>query len=266
MPGSYLKKLLVTHILREPMLSAAIASLGLPKASRGLDAGCGAGLGCTLLAEEIGMDGHVTGLDISADFLTYAAQVPAQSCLTGSIDFIQGSVDAMPFADNTFDWVWSADCVGYGPQDPTPSLKELNRVTKPGGLIAILAWSSERLLPGYPFLEARLSATTSGIAPFSGDMEPSRHFQRALGWLKALGLQNLKAEVFAGSAHAPLSHELFTALQELFDMRWSGVAAELSKTDRAAYRRLCKPESPDFILNHPDYFAFYTYSLFHGIA
>jgi ubiquinone/menaquinone biosynthesis C-methylase UbiE len=266
MNSSYLKKLLVTHILREPMLKEAVASLDLPEASRGLDAGCGAGLQCTLLAEKIGTDGHVTGLDISAEFLTYASRLSDRSGLTGSIAFIQGSVDAMPFADNSFDWVWSSDCIGYGPWDPVPPLKELKRVTKPGGLIAILAWSSERLLPGYPILEARLSATTSGIAPFSGDMEPSRHFQRALGWLKALGLQNLKAEAFAGSVYAPLSHELFTALQELFDMRWSGVAAELSKTDRAAYRRLCKPESPDFILNQPDYFAFFTYSLFHGVA
>jgi demethylmenaquinone methyltransferase/2-methoxy-6-polyprenyl-1,4-benzoquinol methylase len=50
----------------------------------------------------------------------------------------------------------------------------------------------------------------------------------------------------------------------LFEMRWPGVEAELTQEDRAAYRRLCLPESPDFILNHPDYYAFFTYSMFHG--
>ncbi len=58
--------------------------------------------------------------------------------------------------------------------------KQLKRVIKPGGVLAIIAWSSERLLPDYPMLEAKLSATTPGISPFSNEMEPSRHFPRAL--------------------------------------------------------------------------------------
>jgi len=34
--------------------------------------------------------------------------------------------------------------------------------------------------------------------------------------------------------------------------------------DWAEFERICQPESPDFILNRPDYSAFLTYSLFHG--
>ncbi len=34
--------------------------------------------------------------------------------------------------------------------------------------------------------------------------------------------------------------------------------------DQAEYQRLCLPESPDFILDHPDYYALFTYSMFHG--
>jgi demethylmenaquinone methyltransferase/2-methoxy-6-polyprenyl-1,4-benzoquinol methylase len=47
-------------------------------------------------------------------------------------------------------------------------------------------------------------------------------------------------------------------------MRWTGVASELAPEDFEAYQRLCLPESPNFILNHPDYYAFFTYSMFHG--
>ena len=154
--------------------------------------------------------------------------------------------------------------MGYGPWEPLPLLRELARVVKPGGTVAILAWSSQQLLPGYPLLEARLDATSSGIAPFVRGKRPELHFLRALGWFRELGLEELKAETFAGSAHAPLSDDLRCALIALFQMRWPGVESELSQEDWAEYQRLCQPESPYFILNLPDYYAFFTYSMFHG--
>ena len=43
-----------------------------------------------------------------------------------------------------------------------------------------------------------------------------------------------------------------------------GVEAELSEEDWAEYQRLCLAESSDFILDLPDYYAFFTYSMFQG--
>ena len=63
---SYIQSLLVSNPLRESTLRAMIRALQLPKGSRGLDAGCGIGLQCLLLADEVGLTGHVTGLDVSA--------------------------------------------------------------------------------------------------------------------------------------------------------------------------------------------------------
>ena len=54
------------------------------------------------------------------------------------------------------------------------------------------------------------------------------------------------------------------ALTALIEMRWMDVEAELSEEDWAEYQRLCMPESPDFVLDLPDYYAFYTYSMFRG--
>ncbi len=67
--------------------------------------------------------------------------------LSERISFREGDVNKLPFADETFDWAWSMDCVGYAPIEPLPLVKELARVVKPGGSVAILAWSSEKLLP-----------------------------------------------------------------------------------------------------------------------
>ncbi|MBN1848002.1 MAG: class I SAM-dependent methyltransferase [Deltaproteobacteria bacterium] len=264
MPHTYLDSLLKADILRKSVIQSAIQQLHLPHGSKGLDAGCGAGLQCILLAEEVGPDGHVTGLDVSPEFLAHGRDLVKQAGLEKRITLKEGSIDAIPYDDHTFDWAWSADCVGYGPWDPKPFLKELKRVIKPGGLLAILAWSSERLLPGHPLLEARLSATSPGLAPFLDETEPSRHFLRALGWLRELGLVNTRAEVFSNSVHAPLGEEVSQSLLDLFEMRWQGVEKELAKEDLDQYRRLCRPESPDLILLHPDYYAFFTYSMFWG--
>ena len=243
-----------------------VRALQLPKGSRGLDAGCGIGLQCLLLGEEVGSTGHVTGLDISVEHLDYGRDIVKKAGLSEHISFQEGDVTNLPFDNNTFDWVWSIDCAGFVPPEPLSSLRELVRIAKTGGIVAIAAWSSEKLLPGYPRLEARLGATSSGIAPFVQGMKPEWHFSRGLGWFSELGLEDVKAGVFADSVNAPLNDEIRSALVDLFGQRWPDVAAELSSDEFAEFQRLCLPDSPDFILNVPDYYAFFTYSMFLGIA
>ena len=261
---AYIQRLAVSKSLMETTSRAAIQALQLPSGSRGLDAGCGIGLQAMLLAEAVGPTGHVTGLDISPEFLLHAEEIVERSGLSGQISFQEGDVRELPFEDATFDWVWSSNCVGYAPLDPLPLLKELARVVKPGGIVAISAWSSENLLPGYPLLEARLNATSAGIAPFVKGKRPDLHFLRALGWFREAGLEEPTARTFVDDAYAPLRDDLRNALISLFEMRWPGVESELSQEDRAEYRRLCLPESPEFILDHPDYYAFFTSSVFYG--
>jgi len=260
----YVKRFLADKELREPLLRTVVNTLPFPPGSRGLDVGCGIGLQCLLLAEKVGAAGHVTGLDISARFLKLGRERVKKVGLADRISFKEGDVSRLPFDNNTFDWVWSTDCVGYAPWEPLPLLQELARVTKPGGIVAILSWSSEILLPGYPRLEARLRATTAGLAPFIQGKEPEKHFLHGLGWFRELGFQESKAQVFADSVHAPLSEGIYSALESLFDMRWPDAELELSTDDRAEFKRLCSPDSPDFILNIPGYYAHFTYTVFWG--
>ena len=260
----YIQMLSVSNPLREPTLRAIIQALHFPRGSRGLDAGCGIGLQTLLLAEAVGPAGYVTGLDVSPDFLTCAEEIVKRSGLSEQISFREGNVNELPFDDDTFDWVWSADCVGYPAAEELPLLKEMARVVKPGGSVAILAWSSQQLLPGYPLLEARLNATASGYAPFFKNMKPERHFLRALGWFHEAGFEEVTARTFAGDVYAPLSDDIRSALAALFQMLWGETPSGVSQKDCAEFQRLCQPESVDFILDLPDYYGFFTYSLFHG--
>jgi demethylmenaquinone methyltransferase/2-methoxy-6-polyprenyl-1,4-benzoquinol methylase len=180
------------------------------------------------------------------------------------ITFREGDMRSLPFLADTFDWVWSADCVGYPAGDLLPVLKEIVRVVRPGGTVAILAWTSQQVLPGYGLLEAHLNADCSAYAPYLQGQPPQAHFLRALRWLAEAGLMNVAERTFVGNVQAPLNAEYRTALTSLFAMLWDTTSLATDSPDRLDYQRLCRPESPDFILNLPDYYAFFTYTLFAG--
>ncbi len=249
--------------LREPVMRSIIRTLPLAPGSHGLDIGCGIGLQIPQLVEAVGPRGHVTGLDISAELLAYAQhQISALPC-ANQVTLKQGDMRSLPFPDHSFDWAWSADCVGYPSGDLLPVLTEIKRVVRPGGSIAILAWTSQQLLPGNSLLEARLNANCSAYAPYLEGASPETHFMRALRCFSEAGLTDLKAQTFNGDVQAPLSAERRTALVSLFDMVW-GEAQTASESDRLEYQRLCQAGSPDFILNLPEYYAFFTYTVFSG--
>jgi demethylmenaquinone methyltransferase/2-methoxy-6-polyprenyl-1,4-benzoquinol methylase len=249
--------------LREATLRSIIAALNFAPGSAGLDIGCGIGLQTLLLAEATRPHSHVIGLDISAELLDYARGKIAASPLAERITFKEGDMQRLPFPADSFDWVWSADCVGYPSGDLPSTLKEIVRVMKPHGRVALLAWTSQQLLPGYPLLEAQLNATCSAYAPLLRGTDSATHFMRVLRSFSKAGLIDAHAHTFVGEVQAPLSTECRIALTSLIEMLWS-VSPEASEADRLEYQRLCQANSPDFILNLPEYNAFFTYTLFTG--
>ena len=260
----YAWKLYESDPLRRPYIHEAVRELGLPPGSRGLDAGCGIGLQTMMLADAVGPEGQVTGLDISRKFLDYASAIAKEAGYAKGVDFKQGDIYSLPFEDSVFDWMWSADCAGYQTRKPLALMKELARVVKPGGIVSILVYSSQLLLPGYPLLEAHLNATASGIAPFATDMTPDMHYMRALGWFRSTGLQRPLARTFTAEFQAPLEEEVRAALLALIEMRWPDVRSELATEEWELFQRLCDPASQDFILDIPGYYAFFTETLFYG--
>jgi demethylmenaquinone methyltransferase/2-methoxy-6-polyprenyl-1,4-benzoquinol methylase len=259
-----IQNLLEANPLREPTLRSIIRSLELPRGSHGLDAGCGIGLQAFLLAEVVGTEGHVTGLDILPELIAYGEDLAVKAGLSKRVTFRAGDVRCLPFEEHTFDWAWSADCIGYPVGELAPLLQELLRVVKPGGNVILLGWSSQQLLPGYPLLEARLNATCSGYIPFLEEKSPEANFMRAISAFRSLGLEQVTAQTFLGEVQTPLKDDVRTALTSLFEMLWGAPQAGVSTQDWVTYKRLCTPGSPDFILDIPDYYAFFTYSMFRG--
>jgi SAM-dependent methyltransferase len=261
----YTERLLKTGRLPEGAIQQAIGALQLEQGSVGLDAGCGIGTHTIQLGEAVGPGGKVTGLDISPGFLDFARKTAQQSGMSERLDFQQGDMLDLPFEDNTFDWVWCKDSLWPGRgKDPVVGLKEFARVVRPGGIIAVLYWSSQMLLPGYPELEARLMVAFTETTPYLKGVRPDRHFLRALGWMQSVGLQDIGVRTFAADAHAPLTPEIREAIDSCLQMFFGNLEPHVSKEDWALFQELCNPESDETLLKRPDYYCFLNYSMFYG--
>jgi len=113
-----------------PLHGAALDAARVTRGTRLLDAGCGAGL-LALLASLRGA--RVTALDASAGLLAVARQrLPAA-------DVREGDLEALPFADASFDAVTAVNSLFYA-ADMAAAMRELVRVVRPGGRVVVTAW------------------------------------------------------------------------------------------------------------------------------
>jgi demethylmenaquinone methyltransferase/2-methoxy-6-polyprenyl-1,4-benzoquinol methylase len=250
--------------LREATLRAAVGSFGVPRGSRGLDIGCGIGDVTVLLAEAVGPEGAVTGLDISGRLLQYAARRVAGSAASGQVHFAQGDMLNLPVAPGVLDWAWSVDCVGYPAGDLLPMLRQIRRLLRPEGRVVLLGWTDQQVLPGHEALEARLNAQCSAFAPFLEGHPPQAHFRNALPRFREAGLVDTTCQTVVGRISSPLSAAQRQGMALLFEMLWGGSLLRASRANQEAYRRLCLPTSPDFIGDVPGYSAAFMVMVFSG--
>lgn len=118
---------------RRHVLRSTLDRLSLPAGARLLDAGCGSG---RTLDELLGY-GRVSGVDLSPDAVRCARD-------RGHDDVRVGRIERLDFDDATFDVVTCMDVIEHTPDDRC-SLRELRRVTKPGGVVILT-------VPAHPLL------------------------------------------------------------------------------------------------------------------
>jgi demethylmenaquinone methyltransferase / 2-methoxy-6-polyprenyl-1,4-benzoquinol methylase len=118
--------------------------MNVERGSTALDVCCGTADWTVLLAEAVGPDGKVAGLDFSESMLASGRPKVANY---PNIDLIQGNAMELPFPDNSFDYV----TIGFGLRnvpDYGQVLSEMHRVLKPGGMAACLE-TSQTEIPVY---------------------------------------------------------------------------------------------------------------------
>ncbi|ANB05052.1 SAM-dependent methyltransferase [Streptomyces ambofaciens] len=115
-----------------PAYAAAAARLGLREGDRVLDAGCGTGRALPSLRAAVGPSGLVVGADLTPAMLQ--AAVRAGRDRDGRL--LLTDVAALPLRSGSLDTVFAAGLVAHLP-DPARGLRELARVVRPGGVLAL---------------------------------------------------------------------------------------------------------------------------------
>ncbi|GGZ50300.1 MULTISPECIES: class I SAM-dependent methyltransferase [Streptomyces rochei group] len=115
-----------------PAYTAAVAELGLSDGARVLDAGCGTGRALPPLRAAVGPSGLVVGADLTPAMLQ--AAVRAGRDRDGRL--LLADVAALPLRSRSLDAVFAAGLVAHLP-DPPANLRQLARVVRPGGVLAL---------------------------------------------------------------------------------------------------------------------------------
>lgn len=115
-----------------PAYAAAVDELGLREGDRVLDAGCGTGRALPPLRAAVGPSGVVVGADLTPAML--AAAVRAGRHRDGQL--LLADVTALPLRTESLDAVLGAGLIAHLP-NPAENLKELARVVRPGGTLAL---------------------------------------------------------------------------------------------------------------------------------
>jgi demethylmenaquinone methyltransferase/2-methoxy-6-polyprenyl-1,4-benzoquinol methylase len=127
------------HRWRE--LGVLLAQVGLGDSA--LDVCCGTGDFAFALRRVVGSQGRVVGLDFAEEMLSVAREKSGRNQLW--VDFVQGDVLALPFADGEFD----ACTVGFGIRnvpDIAAAFAEMARVVRPGGRVVCLEITQPQII------------------------------------------------------------------------------------------------------------------------
>ncbi len=124
-------------LIEELLTWAGVQTGETSKPDRILDVGCGIGGSSLYLAEKF--KAAVTGITLSPVQASRASQRATAAGLGDRVDFLVADALQMPFADESFDWVWSLESGEHLP-NKIQFLQECYRVLKPGGTLILATW------------------------------------------------------------------------------------------------------------------------------
>jgi SAM-dependent methyltransferase len=169
---------------------------GVRDGQRVLDVACGTGVLARAAARRAGA-GSVSGLDRNPAMLGVARGIEP------AIEWREGRAEELPYADDAFDVVVSQFGLMFF-DDPVRALREMIRVLRPGGHLAVAVWGALESSPGYAAMAAlleRLFGERVALelrAPFRlGDRE------LLVSLLDQAGLAGAAIETVTGSARFP---------------------------------------------------------------
>lgn len=181
--------------------------LGLSPGERVLDVGCGSGVVTRAMAQRVGPGGRATGTDSSPALLAIAREYADQAGVGGLIDWRVADCRELPFPDASFDAVLAATVLAHVP-GAERALREMVRVARPGGRVAVFDFDGDGLLFTHPdrSLTRRIVAAQCDHFAVNGTL-----IREMPALLERLGVRDVRARAFmplereAGSFYADMA-------------------------------------------------------------
>lgn len=147
-----------------PLAELFLATIPLRTGERVLDVACGTGIVARLAAQQIGTTGLVTGVDLNPGMLEVArAHTPTSGA---AVDWREGDAGALPCDDASYHVVLCQQGFQFFPDQPQ-ALREMYRVLRPGGRVALCVWRSIEHNPFNQAVAAGLARYVSAEAAAS---------------------------------------------------------------------------------------------------
>jgi 2-polyprenyl-3-methyl-5-hydroxy-6-metoxy-1,4-benzoquinol methylase len=186
-----------------------------------LDVGCGPGTITVDLAVRVA-PGRVVGLDVSADPLPEARAAAERAGIT--VSFEVGDVYALEADDDSFDVVHAHQVLQHL-TDPVAALREMARVCRPGGVVAVrdVDYGAFVTFPADPGLDRWLEVYYAVARRNAAEPDAGR---RLLSWAHAAGLREVTATTSSWCYASP-------AEREWWGSSWAGRATSSAFAEQA---------------------------------
>ena len=210
-----------------PLTQALIEQARIAPGRSVLDVAGGSGEPSLTIAQAVGPSGFVMCTDAIAEMVAVAEREAFERGLK-NMQFRQCTADSLPFADESFDVAVSRLGVMFFP-DPVAAVREMLRVIKPGGRVALAVWGKSELNP-YSYVVTNVLSRYVPATPVAPDAPDAFRFAepgKLAGVLKDAGAIDVTERVVKFDMAAPLSPE------EFWDMR-----SEISESLREKLKTL----------------------------
>jgi ubiquinone/menaquinone biosynthesis C-methylase UbiE len=213
-----------------------------------LDAGAGNGAFLPLMCRMLGPSGKVDAVDLSPENVASIAEIRKLAC---PVVPRVGDITELPYDNNSFDAVWSANVSQYLTNEQlTQAMSEFRRVVKPRGVITIkeVDISVWQFQPQDPLLMWRLLESVQDDTQLAGAMRGTR----LPVWFREAGLERISSRSTLAERRQPLQDAerryIASNLEFLSNL---ALLRDLPAADLAQWREIA--ERPDDLLDHPDF-------------